>query len=87
MYPEAEAAAKLAVSKGGALDSTEGPMVLGQSLLAQNKYDEAIAAFGQVQGGGLATARITRLWVALATIKKNPPAAAAPATAAAAPAK
>jgi tetratricopeptide (TPR) repeat protein len=87
MYPEAEAAAKLAVSKGGVPDSTEGPMVLGQSLLAQNKYDEAIAAFGQVKGGGLATARITRLWVALATIKKNPPAAAAPATAAAAPAK
>ncbi len=85
MYPEAEASAKLAMSKGGAADATEAPMVLGQSLLAQGKYDDAIAAFGQVQGGGPATARITRLWVALANIKKNPPAAAA--TAAAAPAK
>lgn len=86
MYPEAEAAAKLAMTKGGMTDSTEAPMVLGQALTAQGKYDEAIAAFGQVTGGGPATARITRLWVALANIKKNPP-AAAPATAAAAPAK
>lgn len=86
MYPDAETIAKLAISKGGATDSTEAPMVLGQSLLAQGKYDDAIAAFGQVKGGGPATARITRLWVALANIKKNPP-AAAPATAAAAPAK
>jgi tetratricopeptide (TPR) repeat protein len=85
MYPEAETIAKLAISKGGATDPTEAPMVLGQSLLAQGKYDEAIAAFGQVQGGGPATARITRLWVALANIKKNPPQAGA--TAAAAPAK
>ena len=85
MYPEAEAAAKLAISKGGVKDSTEAPMVLGQSLLAQGKYDDAIAAFGTVQGGGPATARITRLWVALANIKKNPPAPAA--TAATAPAK
>jgi tetratricopeptide (TPR) repeat protein len=86
MYPEAEAASKVAMSKGGVTDTTEAPMVLGQALTAQGKYDDAIAAFGQVQGGGPATARITRLWVALANIKKNPP-AAAPATAAAAPAK
>jgi tetratricopeptide (TPR) repeat protein len=86
MYPEAEAAAKVAISKGGVTDSTEAPMVLGQALTAQGKYDEAVAAFGQVQGGGPATARITRLWVALANIKKSPP-AAAPATASAAPAK
>ena len=85
MYPEAETIAKLAISKGGATDPTEAPMVLGQSLLAQGKYDDAVAAFGQVQGGGPATARITRLWVALANIKKNPPQPAA--TAAAAPAK
>jgi len=83
MYPEAEAAAKLAISKGGAKDATEPPMVLGQALAAQGKYDDAIAAFGQVQGGGPATARITRLWTAYAKIKKNPPAA----TASAAPAK
>jgi tetratricopeptide (TPR) repeat protein len=86
MYPEAEAAAKVAMSKPGATDPTEAPMVLGQSLVAQGKYDDAIAAFGQVQGGGPATSRITRLWVALANIKKNPPAPEAPATASAAPA-
>ena len=86
MYSEAEAAAKLAQSKGGTKDSTEAPMVLGQALTAQGKYDDAITAFGQVQGGGPATARITRLWVALAKIKKNPP-AATPAATAAAPAK
>jgi tetratricopeptide (TPR) repeat protein len=82
MYPEAEAAAKVAISKGGATDPTEAPMVLGQAQAAQGKYDEAIVTFGQVQGGGPATARITRLWVAYCTIKKNPPAQ----TAAAAPA-
>ncbi len=84
MYPEAEAAAKLAMEKGGAKDSTEAPMVLGQSLVAEGKYDDAIAAFNQVQGGGPATSRITRLWVDFAKIKKNPP---VPDTAAAAPAK
>jgi tetratricopeptide (TPR) repeat protein len=82
MYPEAEAAAKTAMSKPGATDPTEAPMVLGQALAAQGKYDDAIAAFGQVQGGGPATARITRLWVDYCNIKKNPPAE----TAAAAPA-
>ena len=83
MYPEAETAAKTAMSKPGATDATEAPMVLGEALAAQGKYDEAITAFGQVQGGGPATARITRLWVAYCNIKKNPPAEAA----AAAPAK
>ena len=52
-------------------------MVLGQALTAEGKYDEAIAAFGQVTGGGPATSRIARLWQEYATIKKNPPAPAA----------
>jgi hypothetical protein len=77
MYPDAEAAARLAIQKGGATDPSEGPMVLGQSLVAQGKYDDAIAAFGQVTGGGPATPRIVRLWVDYANIKKNPPAPAA----------
>lgn len=83
MYPEAQAAAQLAVTKGGATDATEAPMVLGQALAAQGKYDDAIAAFGKVTGGGPATQRITRLWVDYCNVKKNPPTA----TAAAAPAK
>ena len=80
MYPEAEAAAKLAATKGGMTDATEAPMVLGQALTAQGKYDDAIAAFGKVQGGGPATARITRLWTDYANVKKSPPAATASAT-------
>ncbi len=81
MYPEAEAAARLAMTKGGATDPSEPPMVLGQALTAEGKYDEAITTFGQVTGGGPATSRIARLWQEYATIKKNPP-AATPATAA-----
>jgi len=83
MYPEAEAAAQLAISKGGMTDPSEAPMVLGQALVAQGKYADAVTAFGQVTGGGPATPRITRLWVDYAKVKQNPPAA----TAAAAPAK
>jgi hypothetical protein len=84
MYPEAEAAAKLAISKGGNPDTSEAPMVLAQAQAAQGKYDDALASFATVTGGGPATSRIVRLWVDYVKIKKNPPvAAAAPATAAA----
>ncbi len=84
MYAEAESAANAAMAKGGVPDASEAPMVLGQALAAQGKYDDAIAAFGKVTGGGPATARITRLWVDYVNLKKNPP---APVAAAAAPAK
>ena len=77
MYPEAEAAATKAVAKGGNPDASEAPMVLGQAQTAQGKYDDALASFGKVTGGGPATARITKLWVDYVTIKKHPPAAAA----------
>ncbi len=83
MYPEAETAAKTAMTKGGNPDTSEAPMVLGQAQAAQGKYDDAIASFGQVTGGGPATARITRLWTDFVKAKKNPAPAAAPATAAA----
>jgi tetratricopeptide (TPR) repeat protein len=76
MYPDAEATARLAIQKGGIPDVSEAPMVLGQSLTAQGKYDDAVAAFGQVTGGGPATPRIVRLWTDYANIKKNPPAPA-----------
>lgn len=84
MYPEAEAAAQAAITKGGTKDPSEAPMVLGQAQLAQNKFDDAIASFQKVTGGGPATPRIVRLWIDYANIKKNPPPAA---TAAAAPAQ
>jgi hypothetical protein len=76
MYPEAEAAAKIAMQKGGNPDATEAPMVLGQALAAQGKFADAKAAFAKVTGGGPATARITRLWDYYVTFKANPPAAA-----------
>ena len=46
-------------------------MVLGQALSAQGKYDDAVAAFGQVSGGGPVTPRIARLWADYAKIKKR----------------
>jgi TolA-binding protein len=70
MYPEAEAAARLAIQKGGNPDASEAPMVLGQALTAQGKYDDAVAAFGQVKGGGPVTLRIARLWADYARIRK-----------------
>jgi len=80
MYPEAEAAATKAIAKGGNPDTSEAPMVLGQAQAAQGKYDDALASFGKVTGGGPATARINKLWIDYVTVKKKPP--AAPATAA-----
>jgi tetratricopeptide (TPR) repeat protein len=71
MYPQAEAAARLAIQKGGNPDPAEAPMVLGQALTAQGKYDDAVAAFGQVNGGGPVTPRIARLWTDYAKIKKR----------------
>jgi tetratricopeptide (TPR) repeat protein len=79
MYPEAEAAATKAIAKGGNPDTSEAPMVLGQAQAAQGKYDDALASFGKVTGGGPATARINKLWIDYVTVKKKPP---APATAA-----
>ena len=71
MYPQAEAAAKLAIQKGGNPDPSEAQMVLGQALTAQGRYDDAIAAFGQVKDGGPVTPRIARLWADYAKIKKR----------------
>jgi len=71
MYREAEAASKLAIQKGGNPDPSEAPMVLGQALTAEGKYDDAVAAFGQVRGGGPVTPRIARLWADYAKIKKK----------------
>ena len=71
MYAQAEASARLAMQKGGNPDPSEAPMVLGQALTAQGKYDEAIAAFAQVSGGGPVTPRIARLWADYARIKKR----------------
>ena len=81
MYPQAEAAANLALSKGGVTDPTEIPMVLGMTLAAQGKNQEALDQFAKVQGGGPATPRIVRLWTYYVKSKMGPAttAAAAPA--------
>jgi TolA-binding protein len=71
MYREAEAAARLAIQKGGNSDPSEASMVLGQALTAEGKYDDAVMAFGQVSGGGPVTPRIARLWADYAKIKKR----------------
>ena len=68
---EAEAAAKQAIQKGGSPDPSEAPMVLGQALTAEGKYDDAVVAFGQVKGGGPVTLRIARLWAGYVKIKKR----------------
>jgi hypothetical protein len=73
MYAQAETAAKLAQTKGGVTDSSEVGIVLGQAQVAQDKYGDAIATFGQVTGGGPATPRIVRLWTTFAKNKMNPP--------------
>jgi hypothetical protein len=78
MYPQAEAAARLALTKGG-IDSSEAQMLIAMSLYHQGKYAEAEAAFGQVQGGSAATPRIARLWAIQSKLKAAPaPAAATP---------
>jgi tetratricopeptide (TPR) repeat protein len=81
MYPQAEAAAKLAQSKPGVKDASEVGIVLGQAQAAQGKYADAIATFGQVTGGGPDTPRIVRLWTIYAKNKANPPSATASAAA------
>ncbi len=81
MYAQAETAAQQAQSKGGVADPTEVPMVLGMVQAAQGKYQDALAQFAKVQGGGPATPRIVRLWTYYVKSKMGPAttAAAAPA--------
>lgn len=87
MFPESEAAARLAQQKGGTKDPGEPNMILGQTLAAQGKYADAATAFAAVTGGTPASQRVVRLWTIYAKQKLSPPAAAPAATAAAAPAK
>jgi len=79
MYDKAEQIAQLSLSKGGnAQDPSEAQMVLAQSQALEGKYDDALANFGKVTGGGPATARVARLWSDYVNLKKNPPAPPAP---------
>jgi Tetratricopeptide repeat len=49
-FADAEAAVRSAMSKGGLKDPSQGPMLLGMTLVAQGKYDEAIQTLAQVSG-------------------------------------
>jgi hypothetical protein len=82
MYAEAETAARLAQTKGGAKDAAEPAMVIGMAQTAEGKYADAATTFGQVTSGSPATPRIVRLWTTYAKFKVTAPAtapAAAPA--------
>jgi hypothetical protein len=80
-YADAEAVARRGVAKGYAKDPSEGLMILGMSLVAQSKYDEALATFGQVAGtpGRMAAAHLWSLYAQAR--KKQDGGAAAPAPA------
>jgi len=81
-YQDAISAAQLAKQKGGAKDAIEADMVIGQSQAALGQYDAAAATFAGINAPNPARARVVRLWGYYAKSK-----IAAPATAAAAPAK
>ncbi len=75
-YAQAESAARRAIAKGGMKDPSEAQMVLGQALVGQGKYADAITAFGAVSGGP-ATVKAAHLWTDWAKYKSQ--SAAAPA--------
>jgi len=75
-YAQAEAAARRAIAKGGAKDPSEAQMVLGQALVGQGKYADAITAFAAVSGGP-ATAKAAHLWSDWAKYKSQSAAASA----------
>ena len=72
MYAEAEAAAKLAQTKGGATDPTEAPMMIGMSQAAQNNYADAATTFAGITAANPASARVVRLWTAYVKQKAAP---------------
>jgi hypothetical protein len=61
MFPEAETAARAALTKGG-IDASEAQMLIAMSLYQQGKFAESAAALGEVKGGSPATPRVVRLW-------------------------
>ena len=81
-YQDAITAAQTAKQKGGAKDAIEADMVIGQSQAALGQYDAAAATFAGITAPNPGRARVVRLWTYYAKSKT-----AAPATAAAAPAK
>ena len=79
-YADAETFARAAIAKGGMKDPSEGQMILGLALVAQNKDDDAIAAFGQVSGSE-GRNKAAHLWSLYAQAKKKQSGSSAPAPA------
>ena len=72
-YAEAEAAARRAISMGGAKDPSEPHMVLGMALAGQGRFGDAVQAFQRVPSSN----RVAHLWVVYAQSKMQPASAAA----------
>jgi hypothetical protein len=69
-YAEAEEAARRGIGKGGIKDASEGQLILGASLLAQGKFDDANATFGQISGTETRK-KTAHLWSLYAQAKKK----------------
>jgi len=79
-FADAEAAARRGIGKGGIKDPSEGQMILGMSLVAQGKYDDAVQALSQVHGGAPRVAD-AHLWTIYAQTQAKKAGGAAPAPA------
>jgi tetratricopeptide (TPR) repeat protein len=79
-FADAEAAARRAIAKDGMKDPGQGQLLLGATLAAQGKYDEAAQTLGQVNGSA-AKMKVAHLWSLYAQAKlKKAPASPAPAS-------
>lgn len=78
-YADAETAARRAISKGGLKDPSEGALILGMSLVAQDKDDDAVQTLSQVTGTE-GHAKAAHLWSLRAQAKKKQGGAAPAAT-------
>jgi hypothetical protein len=64
-FADAEAAAHRAIGKGGLKTPTEGPLVLGMTLVAQGKYDQGIQTLAQSNSAA------ARLWTLYAKAQQK----------------
>jgi predicted Zn-dependent protease len=75
-FADAETAVRRAISKGGLKDPSQGPMLLGMTLVAQGKYDEGIQTLSQVSGSPTRNST-AHLWSLYAQAQKKTPSTAA----------
>ncbi len=78
-YAKAEAAARAGIAKGGLKDPNEAQLVLGESLVAQGHYSDAIPAFKSINSANAAATKTAYLWAGYAQQKLNQVSAPAPA--------